>query len=96
MSDPVRLKDPHRTQAQWDIVFDLVAATAIRDEAAKLSFDLLAQLSKGSLGVSLNSANFAGFIRALDAFVAAAGTRDIKVLEGRVPCVSSSRAVDRI
>jgi hypothetical protein len=78
----------HRSSAQWDIVFDLVAATATRDEAARLSFDLLTQISNGSLDISLNVANFAGFIRALEAFVAAAGTRDIKVLDGRVPCVT--------
>ena len=68
-----------RTATEWNLVLSLLAATASRDDAARHSFALVSSLMNDG---KLRAENFAPFVHCLEAFVAAAGARDLKQADG--------------
>jgi brefeldin A-resistance guanine nucleotide exchange factor 1 len=64
--------------SEWNLVFSLWASTAVKEEAAAISFDLVSQLASGQLGGGLGPDNFVGFIKLLNDFAGLAGLGDVK------------------
>lgn len=59
-------------------MYALWSATASKEEAAVVSFDLISQLAQGRLGGGLHAENFTGFIKVLNDFASVAGAGDVR------------------
>ena len=75
------LENPKATRSatEWNLVFALWISTAVKEEAAALSFDVISQLATGHLGDGLGAENFVGFVKVLNAFAGLSGTGDVKL-----------------
>ena len=67
-----------KSATEWNLVFALWSATAVKEEAAVTSFALIGQLAAGQLAGGLSADNFVGFIRVLTDFATAAGMGDVR------------------
>ena len=67
-----------RTTNEWTLVFSLLAATASRDLAAKLSFEWLRQLAFGSSTNRLTAENYVAFVNTLNSYATAASVKEGK------------------
>lgn len=66
------------SMTEWNLIFGLWSATASKEASAAVTFELITQLSSGSLGQGLNSENFVGFVRVLNDFATIAGHGDLQ------------------
>ena len=67
-----------RSATEWNLVFALWSSTAVSEEAAAISFELISQLAAGQLADGLGAENFVGFVKVLNDFAGLSGTGDVK------------------